>query len=114
MTKDVRKQMAQVKRKIDKIQTAQFKLNNYQHAQKGNLNSTLLMKHAQNYFSGETRKTLLEEREGAGAGGDTDIPLPLEHHGKIAEQLKTVCEAVESKLKGTCTPLIIIFNNSDK
>jgi hypothetical protein len=102
LTKDVRKQMAQTKKKIEKIQIAQFTLNNYQHSQKGNLNTIQLMKHAQNYFSGETRKTLLEEREGAGAGGDTDIPLPLEHHSKIAEQLEAVCEAVEFKLKGIC------------
>jgi hypothetical protein len=113
LTKDVRQQMAQIKKKIDRIQTAQFKLNNYQHAQKGNLNTTQLMKHAQNYFSGETRKTLLEEREGAGAGGDTDVPLPLEHHSKIAEQLKAVCEAVESKLKCTCEIFSVTANDTD-
>jgi hypothetical protein len=114
LTKDVRQQMAQIKKKIEKIQTAQFKLNNYQHVQKGNLNTTQLMKHAQNYFSGETRKTLLEEREGAGAGGDTDIPLPLEHHSKIAGQLKAVCEAVESKLKCTCRIPPVTVNKTDK
>ncbi|KAI4724189.1 hypothetical protein E4T49_08081 [Aureobasidium sp. EXF-10728] len=99
LTKEVRKQMALGKKKVDRIQAAHLKLKNYQHAQKGNLDTSQLMKHAQNYFSGETRKNLLEEREGAGAGGDTDIPLPLEHHSMIAEQLNAVCREVDSKLQ---------------
>jgi hypothetical protein len=100
-TRHVRKHMAQSKRKIEKIESVQFRLKNYNHAQKGYLDTSLLMKHAVNYFSGESRNTLIEEREGAGAGGDMDdIPLPSEHHQVISEQLKAVCNEIESKLQG--------------
>ncbi|KAH0363873.1 hypothetical protein KCU65_g7164, partial [Aureobasidium melanogenum] len=99
LTRDVRRQMIQGKKRIESIEAVQFKLNNYQDAQKGNLDTSQLMKHAQDYFSGETRKNLLEEREGAGAGGDTDIPLPQEHHGAIAEKLDTLYKELVVKLQ---------------
>ncbi|KAI5275487.1 hypothetical protein E4T47_01583 [Aureobasidium subglaciale] len=98
-TREVRKQMAQSKKKIDKIEMVQSRLRNYRHAQKGNLSSSQLMKHARGYFSGATRRNMIEEREGAGAVGDTDIPPPLEHHGVIAEQLEAVCKEVDAKLE---------------
>ncbi|THY47571.1 hypothetical protein D6C97_07948 [Aureobasidium pullulans] len=98
-TREVRKQIAHGKKKIEKIELAEFKLKNYRHAQKGDLDTESMLQHAQNYFSGESRKNLIEEREGAGAGGDTDIPLPLEHHSVIAEQLHAVCVEIDSKLK---------------
>lgn len=113
LTRDVRKQMIQSKKKIENIETAQFKLNNYSHAQKGNLNISQLMKHAQDYFSGETRKSLLEEREGAGAGGDIDLPLPQEYHGIIAEKLNAVYKEVELKLQGVCRMFRTVANKAN-
>lgn len=100
-TRDIRKQMAQSKKKMEKIETVQFKLRNFKQPQRASfLDTASLLKHSINYFSGETRKTLLEEREAAGAGGEIDIPPPPEHHSVIAEQLSAVYREVEAKLEG--------------
>lgn len=112
-TREVRKQIAHGKKKIEKIEEAEFKLKNYRHAQKGNLDTSSMMKHAQDYFSGESRKNLIEEREGAGAGGDTDIPPSPEHHSVIAEQLHAVCVEIDSKLKGKHQHFAVAIDKTD-
>lgn len=100
-TRDIRKQMAQCKKKIDKIEGVQYKLKNSKHPHKAvYLDATQLLKHAADYFSGDSRKALLQNRENAGAGGDIDIAPQLEEHREIAEQLSALSKEIEAKLQG--------------
>lgn len=105
-TRSVRKEMAQSKRNVEKIDAIQDKLKNLKHPQQSaNVNASGLMEYVIGHFSGENQRVLLAERELSGADASFVLPVHPEGHNLIAERLTAVCRSIDSKLEGMVTLL---------
>ncbi|GAB7347929.1 hypothetical protein MBLNU459_g5443t1 [Dothideomycetes sp. NU459] len=99
-TRSIRMDMAQSKRKIEKIDATQDKLKTLKHPRKpSSINASGLMEYVIGHFSGENKRAMLQEREMSGADANFVLPPQPAGHDSIAERLTAVCRSIDAKLE---------------
>ena len=99
-TRALRKQISQTKQRLTNIEAAQFKLQSVNRSGiSGRLESSLVLGHSIDHFSGQNERDLLDERASTGANTDVDLPAPPEVHEHIAERLNAVYASIKAKLE---------------
>ncbi|GAB7342555.1 hypothetical protein MBLNU457_g0733t2 [Dothideomycetes sp. NU457] len=99
-TRPIRQQMAQSKRRLIQLNDITNSLKTFSHPETSQqLDASLLMKYVCGLYSGENRKTVLDESEARGVDLSDAVPEPPPEHAAIAQKLDAICESITNKLE---------------
>ena len=100
-TRPIRQQMAQSKQRLIQLNAITNSLKSFPHRETSEqLDASLLMEYVCGLYSGQNRKTVLDERESRGMDLNDAVPEPPPEHAAIAQKLNAICESVTEKLQG--------------